>query len=563
MLKEIKITNLALIDELHVSFDSNLIVFTGETGAGKSIILQSIDLLSGKRASAAWVRQGEEKARVDAVFEIQGRPEIIKALVDMGVETEGELLLSRVLSRNGKSRYYLNGGLSTAKVAERISEYLLSVASQHDHQLLLLPRHHLDFIDLAGDLWGSREEFSAFFREWQELRDGYESLCGKEREKEQRRDFLVFQLKEIREAKVIAEEDINLENEKKRLKGSDELRQRGRKCYALLHERAGEALSTARKEIECMAGIDASLQDLASMIAEQSFVVEESIAGIRNYLDEIPNDIAMLETVTARIDLLQKLKRKYGVSLAEVLLYADDIEKELTDLESMDILIKEAREKYDKASASLSEMALELSEKRRVVGETLAAGIKKELASLCFEQAEFKVLFSKRDTDDLLQLTKLGWDKPEFLFSANPGEPPKPLAKIASGGELSRLTLAMKCILARKDMVETVIFDEVDAGIGGKAAEAVAEKIRELAAHHQVVCISHLPQIASGAKEHFLVEKNVRDGRTQTSINKLIGQERVSELARMLDGKTVSEQSLAFAAELIGRNSGRGFADGV
>jgi DNA repair protein RecN (Recombination protein N) len=559
MLKEIKITNLALIEELHVSFDSNLIVFTGETGTGKSIILQAIDLLSGKRASAAWIREGEEHARVDAVFEIHQRPEILEALRDMGVDTDtdGELLLSRVLSKNGKNRYYLNGGLSTAKGAELISEYLLSVASQHDHQLLLLPRHHLDFIDLAGDLWGARDTFGIVFRQWQELKKKYDELRGTEKAKEQRRDYLSFQLREIRDAKIRHDEDIDLEIEKKRLKGSDELRRRGGQCYALLSDTAGEALSAARKELECMAVIDDGLQKLAGMVAEQSYVVEESIAELKNYLEEIPNDLEMLETVTARIDLLQKLKRKYGASLPEVLNYADGIEKELTDLESMAALIKETKERYDEVSSLLSQKAAELSVKRRQVGEELALAIKKELKSLCFDHAEFQVFFPECETEDFSQMSKLGWDRPEFLFSANPGEPPKPLVKIASGGELSRLTLAMKCILARKDMVETVIFDEVDAGIGGKAAEAVSEKIRELAAHHQVICISHLPQIASGAQEHFLVDKNVCNGRTKTIIGKLSGHERVAELARMLDGKTVSDQSLAFAAELIERNSGK------
>lgn len=563
MLKEIKITNLALIEELHISFDSNLIVFTGETGAGKSIILQSIDLLSGKRASAAWIREGEEQARVDAVFEIPDRPEMLEAIVNMGVDTDGDILVSRVLLKNGKSRYYLNGDLSTAKVAERISEYLLAVASQHDHQLLLLPRHHLDFVDLAGDLWEEREAFAAIFREWQELREDYENLCGTEREKEQQRDFLSYQLNEIRDAKIRQDEDSELENEKKRLKGSDELRQRGGRCYSILNDEAGEALGAARKELECMAVIDANLKDLAEMVAEQSFIVEESIAGIRNYLDEIPIDIERLDTVTARIDLLQKLKRKYGANLTEVLAYAAGIEKELADLDSMEVLIREAGARYDKASLMLRKKALELSGKRKLAARSLSAAVKQELASLCFEQAEFEVHFQGGvDFDDLSHLTRLGWDRLEFLFSANPGESLKPLAKIASGGELSRLTLAMKCILARKDMVETVIFDEIDAGIGGKAAEAVAEKIQELAEHHQVVCITHLPQIASGAIEHFLVEKHVCNGRTKTSINNLSGQERVAELARMLDGKTASQQSLAFAAELIGRNIAKGKGHG-
>jgi DNA repair protein RecN (Recombination protein N) len=554
MLKELRIQNLALVEELNIVFDSSLVVFSGETGAGKSIILQAIDLLSGKRTASSLIRNGCDHARVEALFDMQEGSELIDTIQDMGIETDGEVLISRVLSRKSKNRFYINGGLSTAKVAERISEYLVSVASQHDHQLLLLSRHHLDFLDLAGNLWQDRISFGKLYGEWCSVKVQYETLCDKEREKEQRRDFLKFQVQEIIEAQIQPSEDEILQRQKNRLKSADELRRRGSNCFKLLSVKAADSLALARKELDAMAGLDNSLDDLAAMVAEQSFVIEESVAGIRKYIDKIPYEMHSLEGVTERIDLLQKLKRKYGISLEAVLEYADDAQKELNDLDSMDILIQQVEKQYMEVEKRLQGKASELSQLRKQAGDHIVTAIEDELTSLSFDQARFSVLFNEPDRSDLTKITKKGWDKPEFLFSANPGEPLKPLAKVASGGELSRLTLAMKCILARKDMVETVIFDEIDAGIGGKAAESVAIKIKELSQHHQVMCITHLPQIAACAREHLLVEKMVDDNRTKTTIVQLSEKGRVNELARMLDGETVSPKSLAFAKELISRN---------
>ena len=557
MLKELRIENLALIEELHVNFDSSLVVFTGETGAGKSIILQAIDLLSGKRASASWVRNGSDQARVEALFELFGRHELLSLIRSMGVDTEGEILLSRVLSQKGKSRFYINGALANAKMVEQISEYLLAVAGQHDHQLLLVPRHHLDFVDLIGDLWQEREAFATLFQHWAAIQKSYVELQKKEREKEQQRDFLAFQLNEIREAQITLDEDLELDIKKRRLKAVDELRNVGRKCYQLLNTQAKDALAIARKSLEVMSSLDDNISDLATTVAEQSFVIEDSVAALSFYIDNLPNDQHELEIVTARIDHLQKMKRKYGPNLSDVLDNAEVMEKELQEIDSLQEFLIETEQKYLIVEKNMREKANALSDNRQRVGANLALVMQDELKSLCLKDASFTVQFNEPDRSGALP-TKLGWDQTEFYFSANPGEPLKPLAKIASGGELSRLTLALRCILARKDMVETVIFDEVDAGLGGKAAEAVARKIKELALHHQVMCITHLPQIASCAQEHMRVEKNVLEGRTVTTIKTLIDVERVAELARMLDGDSVSENSMAFASELIARNNDEG-----
>jgi len=553
MLKELRIENLALIEELHVVFESRFVVLTGETGAGKSIILQAIALLSGKKASAAWIRNGKEQARVEAVFELLDRPELMAAIQDMGVDTSGELLVTRVLSRKAKSRFYVNGGLANAKIAEGISAYLLAVAGQHDNQLLLTPRHHLDFIDMIGGLAPNRMAFGEIYAGWQKLKKEYTALLDREKEKEQRRDFLEFQVREIRNAALEIDEDLELEAKKKLLKSVDELRKVGSKCYQLLNGKARDDLSVARKDLDGLALLDQKISEIAEKVAEQSFVVEDSINLLRSYLADLPNDQHELEQITSRIDEIQKLKRKYGLTIIEILAAADEMEGELTDLDSMDLLIKETKQNYLEISKKMETQAAELSDNRHKVSKNLVEAMSRELDSLCLADAEFSVRFNDLEGSER-QPTKLGLDRPEFLFSANPGEPQKSLAKIASGGELSRLTLALRCILARKDMVETVIFDEVDAGLGGKAAESVAQKIKELSQHHQVFCITHLPQIASCAREHLRVEKNVVDGRTVTTICRLVDNERVAEIARMLDGASVSEKSVAFASELIARN---------
>jgi len=419
--------------------------------------------------------------------------------------------------------------------------------------LLLTPKHHLDFIDMIGGLVPKRSAFSEIFAAWQRLKKEYMVLLDKEKEKEQRRDFLLFQVHEIRDAALEVDEDLELEAQKKLLKSVDELRKVGSRCYQLLNGKAKDALAVARKDLDSLASLDQNISDIAEKVAEQSFVVEDSVSLLRSYLDGLPNDQHELEQVTARIDEIQKMKRKYGLTIIDILAAADEMERELAELDAMEVLLEETKQNYLAISKKMEKQAAELSDDRHNVSENLVEAMIRELDSLCLGDAEFSVRFNDLEGGER-QPSKLGLDRPEFLFSANPGEPQKPLAKIASGGELSRLTLALRCILARKDMIETVIFDEVDAGLGGKAAEAVAQKIKELAQHHQVFCITHLPQIASCAQEHLRVEKNVVATRTVTTICRLVDDERVSEIARMLDGTSVSEKSVAFASELIARN---------
>lgn len=553
MLSELHITNLALIEKLTLSFSGGLSVLTGETGAGKSIILQAIYLLSGGKASSSWVRTGAERATIEALFEVdQDHQTIISLLHEKGFDCDGNIVIKRILSNNGRGKFYINGSLATTKLVSEISENLLSVASQHEHQQLLSPRFQLDFIDIVGDLWQKRLAYSNYYENWLEIKKEHEKLCSKEMEKEQRKDFLAFQVKEISEAQIVPGEDDLLIIEKNRLKGADDLNRIGRKNLLKLSE-ATSLLALVRKEIGQMAELDSSLATLTEEISGHSYQLEDHQESLRDYLGTIPTDPSELNNILTRMNLLQQLKRKYGQDLNEIIVYGEKASKELEELESLDIQIEKLHKKLQELEDTLLQLATELTALRKETALQLASSISTELSSLQFEQSLFEIHFN-RHGDGVSSLTKTGNDRPEFMFSANPGEPVKPLAKIASGGELSRLLLALKCLFARKDQVETVIFDEVDAGISGKAAESVSRKIKELAAHHQVICITHLPQIASYADDHYLVMKSFNDDRTQTTIDRLGTESKVAEIAKMLDGDSVSSQTLAYVRDLVSRN---------
>ncbi|NOX26246.1 MAG: AAA family ATPase, partial [Deltaproteobacteria bacterium] len=335
MIRELKIKNLALIEELQLVFEPYLTVFTGETGAGKSIVLQAIALLSGRRSSSSWVRTGAKQAVVEALFTLPDNPALRQKLLDMGMEVDDELLIKRVLFVNGTSRFYLNGSLATARLVTQITENLLSVASQHDHQQLLVPGYHLDFVDLAGDLWGTREAVAALYDQWSAANKELAALRQKEMEREQRRDFLSYQYKEINGAALELGEDEKLAELRQRLKSSDNLRKLGRNGIGDLTS-AEDFLARARKEIAAMAELDPAMGQLAEGVAEQSYLTADLVAGLRDYLNQLPADQCQLEEISARIDLLQQLKRKYGATLTEVLAYGQKAGDELKTLDTLD-----------------------------------------------------------------------------------------------------------------------------------------------------------------------------------------------------------------------------------
>jgi len=554
MLRELKISNLALISELHIEFGSGLSVLTGETGAGKSIILQSINLLYGEQAARSWVRTGADSAVIEALCECQEGSPVRSLLAEHDFGTDEIVILKRVVSAKGSSRYYINNSMATGRIVSEVAENLICVASQHDHQQLLAPAFQLDLVDAFGDLLGGRQELAATHDRWSACLNEFKELQTKENDKEQHRDFLAFQCREIEDAAIEIGEEDRLEQEKVLLRSGEELSRLGGSSYELLGGQVSEAVSEVRNNLDRMASLDNSLAGLAEDAASAGYLLEETLHQLRSYLDNIPSDPEQLDTVTARIDLLQKMKRKYGPSLEEVLAFADQAAQELKELADMDQRLGNLAAELANLEKDLIEKARNLSRARKEAAAKLGEAVQQELQMLCLENSRFAIDFGE-DVELMLEnMTRKGWDNPEFIFSANQGEELKPIAKVASGGELSRLMLALKCILARHDQVETVIFDEIDAGISGKTAEAVARKIRELSGHHQVVCITHLPQIAAAAGEHFTVAKKVADARTHTSISLLSDETRIDELARMLDGDSVTAKTRAYAGELIEKN---------
>ena len=557
MLCELRVKNLALIESLELSFEEGegfgLAVMTGETGAGKSIMLRAIQLLFGGRAASDWIRTGAESCEVEAMFELRRdhRP-LLEKLGESGFGNDRVVVLKRVFTAAGRSRFFVNGSLATAAGVAQLAGDLLSVAGQHDHQQLLQPSLHLDIVDTYGDLWPQRQEFARLYGSWQEKKALLADLRRREQEKDQKQDFLKFQAAEIAGAAIEPGEDLLLAEEKKRLKNAQALIKLSQESLRLLGGELLDGLRQLRQNMVALAGLDPGATKMAEEIGGYTFLAEDLIGLLRAYRDGLEEDPYRLEQVSERLDQLRQLQRKYGETLEEVVAFGKRCQEELQRLETLDKTIATVASELKTLEQELLIRARELSQKRRQTASDMEQAMVGELASLAFDRARFLVGW-REFAESCESLRASGWDRGEFFFSPNPGEEPKPLAKIASGGELSRLLLAMKCLLAQKDMVETVIFDEVDAGIGGQAAEAVARKIQQLAGHHQVLCITHLPQIAARGTLHFRVAKQVVEGRTQSAVVRLSPEERVGELSRMLAGDAVTAQTAAFAEELLAK----------
>ncbi|PIE72867.1 MAG: DNA repair protein RecN [Deltaproteobacteria bacterium] len=560
MLCELRIKNLALIESLHLCFqpkncEGSLIVMTGETGAGKSIMLKALRLLSGKRASADWVRKGEESCEVEALFEFASdHTKLLARLTESGFGGEEQIVIKRIIGRNGRSRFYINNSIASAKMVSALTDELFDIASQHDQQYLLRTGIHLDLLDTVGENWGQRELFGKKYRLWQQKKAELSSVVQREQQQQQRRDFLSFQVAEIREAAPLPGEDEELIAEKRRLKNAQSLIDLSQASYQLLSGELGDGLRLLRQNITQLSSLDEGAVQLAEEISDYSFLAEDYAQKLRRYQDSLENNPYRLEQVNERLDLLAQLKRKYGETLEQVLQFAEKGEFELEQLEKREKEIAVLRQEVATLRRLLYEIGQELSERRQRTAVALEQAMEKELSSLSFGRCAFIVNFAdipQNQQDALKEAGPAGWDSVEFYFTANPGEEPKPLAKIASGGELSRLLLALKCLLASRDKVETVIFDEVDTGVGGEAAEAVARKVRQLAEHHQVFCITHLPQIAARGGVHLQVVKSVTDNRTRTSVALLDHEQRVSELVRMLAGDSATAQTEIWARDLL------------
>lgn len=562
MIKEIRIRNFAIIENLAVNFEKGLNVLTGETGAGKSIIIDALNLLLGGRADTDSIRSGETTAFVEGVFEVID-PMTLDLIKESGIEMEeGELLVKRQVSNSGKNRCLLNDSPVTVSTLAKIGDRLVDLHGQHDHQTLLHPEVHVDLVDLYGKSKGLRDEFAQKFSEYQAQTKKLLSLKMDEQERIQKEEFLGFQLAEIDEAKLSKEEEAEIKAESHKLKHAEKIRSGLEKSQSLLTDNQGsiiENLGQVLKELESAHSIDPGLNETVERSRSAYYELEEVVESLRNYDRSLEFNPSRLEEIEDRLAEINGLKRKYGNDIQEILNRRNQIAEELQQLASNEENMKTLEEELRQKEKTLSELAIRLAEKRETTAKNLTNSIEQELKELSMGNVQFGVRFDYPASPDgfilfrkeKMKPTPTGLGTLEFLFSPNPGEELRPLAKIASGGELSRVMLALKSILNDQDTVPVMIFDEVDTGIGGSVAEKVGIKLKKVASAKQVFCITHLAQIAGMASSHFRIEKQVKGKRTRSSIRQLEHEERVEELARMSSGETITDASLQHAREML------------
>ena len=562
MIKEIRIRNFAVIENLAVSFGKGLSVLTGETGAGKSIIIDAINLLLGGRADTDSIRSGETTAFVDAVFEITD-PVTRDLILEFGVEMDdSELLIKRQVSNTGKNRCLLNNSSVTVSTLAKIGDRLVDLHGQHDHQALLHPEIHIELLDMYGKCNDLRDEFSEIFSDYQTQSKIFNSMKIDEQELLQKQEFLSFQLKEIDKANLSKEEEEELKAARNKLKHAEQIREGLQKSQSLLTDEGGsiiENLGQVLKELESVQNIDSGLAEPVERSRSAFYELEEVVESLRSYGQSLEFNPTRLEEIEDRIAEINELKRKYGNEIVNILIRREEIAEELEQLASNEENMESLEDDLKKKELMLSKLGTQLAEKREAAAKSLSRSVEKELKELSMSNVllsvrfdyptdpEGFILFRKQKT----KATSNGLGTLEFLFSPNQGEEMRPLAKIASGGELSRVMLALKSILNDQDTVPVMIFDEVDTGIGGSVAQKVGIKLQKVATTKQVFCITHLPQIAGMAFSHFRVEKEVKGKRTRSTIRQLKHKERVEELARMSSGDKITDASLKYAREML------------
>lgn len=553
MLSEICIRNFAIIHELRVSFGAGLNVISGETGTGKSIIIGAVSLLLGDRASTEMIRSSEETAVVEACFNIAGMEFLQDKLKEMGFYDGDELIIRRTVSRSGKNKVYINGTMASLNVLSSISESLVNICGQHEHQLILNRENHIDILDAFGDLHALRQEYGELYGRFNSLKARQRELEVLSLRSKAEEELHRFQLSEIINAGINTGEDEALLKEKQVMTHAQKLLAYADAAHDSLYGNKGsvlEALRTVMANIGEIKKIDRGFkveeQDLEAMY----YQLEDIAATIRHYGKNLSFDPRRLDAVEERLELLGRLKRKYGGTLEAVLKRKDALEDALKDISTVNDEMVQTARTIDQCRLQLTEKAEILSQKRREAAERLQASIEGEIHSLRMDRASFAVIFRQfPDGDDLFKVK--GIDDVEFYLSTSAGEELKPLARIASGGELSRIVLAIKKVLTGAGHLGTIIFDEVDSGIGGATAEIVGEKLKEAAAHYQVICITHLPQIACFADRHYLVAKEEKEERVNTSIRFLSEEERLDEITRMLAGVELTEKAREHAREMM------------
>lgn len=558
MLRELHIKNIAVIQEVTIEFNEGFQALTGETGAGKSILIDSIDMALGGRGSRDLIRTGAEFASVDLAFEVDNK-EIMDTLCDLGIDCEDStIVISRKLYPDGKSKSHINGRLTPLNVVKEAGTLLLTIHGQNDNQSLLSPKSHLKFVDEYGENQCLLSEYKEQYGIVKELKNDLESLETDEREKDRLVELLKFQVEEIDSAKLKIGEEEELQERRSFLQNGEQIAEAAGCAYYALYgsdEGSGGAvdgIAEALRNLEAVREFDSRLAEYCETMASVMADADDVMHELRSYIDGVDYSQAELDNIEARISLIYNLKRKYGQNIEEVLEYAEVSRNRLSDIERSDEKKAELEEKLKTETAKLADIADRLTERRMSSALALQESVMNELCDLDMQKMRFSASVSPiLDENGELKFSADGCDSVEFMISANPGEALKPLSKIASGGEMSRIMLAMKSVLSDTDSVETLIFDEIDTGVSGRAAQKIAEKMGMLAKHRQILCITHLAQIAAMADHHYLIEKNTQEETTETTVTEVQGEERINELARIIGGVMVTELTSSAAKEMV------------
>ena len=547
MLSLLHIENIAVIERSDISFDRGFNVLTGETGAGKSIVIDAISAILGERAYRDMIRTGANKASVRAVF--TDVPEF-SWFADNGVEYDPETVIQREIHLDGKNVCRVNGSLVSVSILRKLGIQLINIHGQHDSASLFDEANHLQYLDAFADNGALRCDYSGKYEAVAKLRQEIQRMTMDESEKLRRMETLRYQIEEISKANLEAGEDEALEERRKLLQNAEKLSNGMDTAVECLYggddtDGAASLLAQAERELARLARYTDAYAALQERISDLMYQVQDVAEEVKDARDDLSYSADELEQIESRLDVIHKLRRKYGVTCADILEYLEKAKQELDEIEFADDHLERLKGKLKKAEAAAWEAAKALRENRKAASKALAQRILTELAQLDMPRVQFSCEFTE------LELTPNGADAVAFYMSANAGEALKPMSKVASGGELARIMLAMKNVLAEKDQVDTLIFDEVDTGVSGRAAQKVAEKLRAVARTKQVLCVTHLPQLAALATTHLLIAKSERDGRTYTTVTPLDIEGRKKELARIIGGTNITETTLKSAEEML------------
>ncbi len=569
MLKNLSIRNYALIDELELEFGTGLNIITGETGVGKSIIIDALNLILGERATAEEVRSGTDKTIVEGVFTISGNKKVQQLLKEAEIECEDEIIIRREVNPKGQSRAFANDTPIPISQLKQLGDFLVDLHGQHEHQSLLRPETHIDLLDDFGGLDTLVKNFRFAFQDLNQILDELKDLISKREALKEKRELYSFQIKEIDSVNPQPGEIDRLESELKILENAEKLYESTTKLYEILYDSESsihDQLVVVRNQLEDLSQIDKSFESIREESEGAKAVVDEITRFVQSYNSKIDFNPQQLEEIRERLGVLTMFKKKYGGSLEAVIEYREKIGKEFALAENFDEEIQKLESEVESAREKVSEIAERLSAKRREVADRVMRSIVGVLNEIGIEKAKFEIEIKNKEykSEDgrLKPLAKLGkdfyetmdngFDFVEFFISTNVGEEPRPLVKVASGGEISRIMLALKTILAKSDRLPLLVFDEIDTGISGRIAAKVGRSLKNLSAFHQIVAITHLPQIAGNADTHFRVEKIVKGKRAVTQVSKLSDGERVLEVAKLLSGDDVTQASISGAKEMIG-----------